>query len=748
MVLLPSVAQADCTPPSGTTVTCTGSSTGYSNVTTGVSLTADSTAAITGPVLLGNSATVSNSGSISSSTTAPILQVGSNSSITNNGTIQLTLTSSGTAAVLLGDNSVLTNNKALSAVTGNSVVQFGQAGTFINNSSATAAVVGNLSFGANVSGGTSTLDNYNSAFGITGNIFSIGNTSIYNNGLISGSFVQTPTGGTIGFTNDTGGNFTGSISTGDVTTLTNNGSLTLNAASVLGGARLGTSSLTNAGTLTVGTTGANELIVNGAFVNSPSGILNIALHSNGSSTPAPGSSYSQIFASGAAGTATLGGTLNIVPTAGFYPTGSTYNVILADQTISGNFATVNGSTLPFISFVPVGIVTLGTQEAYQLIAVRTQTYAQAIALVATPSQLAIAQALNPVVASANADPTSPAATLIGSIDLLTVPQTLTLLDQINPASYSAFGQTMIDQMDLFNRQVALRGIDETSDDYHSGWWADGSGQFSFGKTPTTGSKEQFVGATAGYDFDGKAWRAGLVAGLSSGTLKALTGPTGKNNAYMFGLYGQAHAGPVFAMGQVDYDVGSLSGKKNLSLGYTTTPATSTTPATTTSIDTLITAHGNEHLLKLSGLVGVDVPVRTVEITPFAGIDYARGGISGFTEVGGGAADLTVADMPVKQTDALAGLYVAGADGSLRPYVRAVYRSRLGSESNSLVTAYFNGDPTTSFTLPGSVPARQEADIDAGVNFVYDDGALFLGYQGTIRKGMSDHGIQGGIRLMF
>jgi hypothetical protein len=78
----------------------------------------------------------------------------------------------------------------------------------------------------------------------------------------------------------------------------------------------------------------------------------------------------------------------------------------------------------------------------------------------------------------------------------------------------------------------------------------------------------------------------------------------------------------------------------------------------------------------------------------------------------------------------------------------VYRSRIGSGSNSLVSAYFDGDPTTSFTLAGTGMARQEADVDAGVNWVYDEGALFFGYQGTIRKGMSDHGLHGGIRLMF
>jgi uncharacterized protein with beta-barrel porin domain len=217
---------------------------------------------------------------------------------------------------------------------------------------------------------------------------------------------------------------------------------------------------------------------------------------------------------------------------------------------------------------------------------------------------------------------------------------------------------------------------------------------------------------------------------------------------MFGLYGRVHAGPVFALGQVDYDIGNLSGTKNLSLSYTTTAATSTTAETATANDTLVTAHGNEHLLKLSGTLGFDLPVGLVKITPFAGLDYARGSISGFTEVGAGAADLTVARLPVDRTDVLGGLNVTTAEGGLRPYVRAVYRSRIGSGNNSLVTAFFNADPTTSFTLQGTGLAGHEADVDAGVNMIYDDGALFFGYQGTIRKGMSDHGIHGGIRLMF
>lgn len=748
LAFISSAAQADCT-ANGLTVTCTGTSTGYSNVASGISLSADSTAKISGQVLLGNTATVTNAGSMTSSTAAPVLQVGSSSSVVNNGTISLTSASSGAAAVLLGDNSTFTNNGSLSASSGVPVLQFGQAGTFINNSSATAAVTGNIIFGPNVSGGTSTLNNYNTAFGITGNIFSTGSTTIYNKGLFNGGFVQTANGGNVTVTNDTGGTFTGSISTGDTTIMVNNGTMSITGGSTLGSAHLGVSSLTNSGTLNVGTTGTTELIVNGSFVNAPSGVLNIALRSSGGSAPAAGASFSQIYATGSSGTATLGGTLNIVPTPGFYQSGSTYNIILADQSITGSFATINGATLPFISFVPVGIVTVGTQQAYQLMAIRSTTYANAIASVATASQLAIARALEPLVTSANANPTSAAAGLVGDLDLLTVPQMQTLLDQINPVGYVMYTQAMLDQINLFNRRVMLRTLDPTNPDMPSGWWADVSGQFHIGSTATDKTSESLFGVTAGYDISGPHITAGVAAGYSSASLKNGSKTLkGHNNAYMFGGYGAYRAGPFVATAQLDYDVGSLSTNKTLSLTYTTTAATSTTPATATPNNLVVTATPGDHLLKASGSLGVDLDTGFVKVMPFAGVDYARGSINGFTETGGEAADLTVSRLSIDRTDLLAGLNLSKSDGVFRPYVRAAYRSQIGGNSTPSITAFFNGDPTTTFTVDGTELSRREVDVDAGINIVYDDGLYFLGYQGTIRKDMSDHGIHAGIRIRF
>lgn len=754
LALVSTAASADCTADSsGLSVTCSGASTGYSNVGSGISLSADSTATVTGPVLLGNGASVTNAGSMTSTSTAPIVQVGSTSSIVNNGTIQLTNVSSGSPAVLLGDNSTLTNNGLLSASTGTPVIQFGQSGTFINNSAATSAVTGNIYYGPNVNGGTSTLDNYNTTYGITGNIYSSGSTSIYNDGLISGQFIQTPTASSVNLTNDTAGTFTGSISTGDTTTLVNNGTMSLSALSEVGSARLGVSTFNNNGTLNVGTTtNSTELVVNGAFVNGPSAVLNIALHSNGASAPVAGTSYSQVYAAGPTGTATLGGTLNIIPAAGFYPSGSTYNVILADQSINGSFATVNGNTLPFISFVPVGITTVGSQQAYEVVAVRSTSYANAIASVATPAQLAIAGGLEPLVNTANADPTSTAATLVGDIDLLTVPQTQTLLNQMNPAAYLSYGQALTDQVNLFNRLVMLRGFDYKNDEMRSGFWGEASGQFEIGKTPAEGSKEGIFGVTSGFDLSGKHWRAGVAVGFSSATLRTLAGPNGHNDAYIFGGYGTYRAGPLVATAQLDYDLGKFSASKNLSLAYTTTTtaATATTSATTTTTPTNVpvTADAGDHLLKATGTLGFEIHAADVEVMPFAGVDYARGAINGFTEAGGQAADLTVGRISIDRTDLLGGLDVAMTSGTFQPYARAIYRSEIGSGPSSSVAAFFNGDPTTSFTVDGVSVGRRELDVDAGVNIVYEDGSLFFGYQGTIRNAMSEHGVHAGLRFLF
>jgi len=221
---------------------------------------------------------------------------------------------------------------------------------------------------------------------------------------------------------------------------------------------------------------------------------------------------------------------------------------------------------------------------------------------------------------------------------------------------------------------------------------------------------------------------------------------------MFGGYGAFHAGPLVATGQLTYDLGNVRTSKTLSLSYTTTTtaATSTTPATTSTVanNVNVTAKPGDHLLKASATVGFQVNAGLVQATPFVGVDYARGAINTFTESNADAADLTVARIGIDRTDLLAGANITTNSGLFRPYLRAAYRDELGSGQGSTASAFFDDDPNASFTVTGTKVGRQEADIDAGVNVVYDDGIIFVGYQGTIRKGMSDHGLHAGVRVPF
>jgi outer membrane autotransporter protein len=148
-------------------------------------------------------------------------------------------------------------------------------------------------------------------------------------------------------------------------------------------------------------------------------------------------------------------------------------------------------------------------------------------------------------------------------------------------------------------------------------------------------------------------------------------------------------------------------------------------------------------------VGVQFVAAGYKFEPFVGIDYANGKVNSFTETNAASADLTVAAISANRNDLLAGISLTRASGTFRPYARAVYRSQFGTGGPDSVTAYFNGDPTTSFTVTGVPEGRHELDANTGVNWVFDDaGSLFVGYQGTFRSGHHSNGLNFGVRLEF
>ncbi|MDE2301270.1 MAG: hypothetical protein KGK11_01800 [Sphingomonadales bacterium] len=773
---IPGTAWAACTPDAtGFIITCDGASTSYTNTASGLTVNADGTAVVVAPLVIGNNSTltVAGNGQIQGSTAVASVQFGDYATITNNGTITSGATTAGAAAIQVGINSTVTNNGTLTAVTGTPVVSFTTTGfnntngTFINGATAATAVTGDLHFGYNSGTSAGTFINrYNTMitststtnYGFDGNVFGNGNLSIDNEGQWTGNLVQTAyANGNVNFVNGVNASFTGTIDTGDTATIVNNATginsagvanaMLLNNGTVLGGsASSANSSLTNNGTLTIGSTIAPGLVtINGNFIQSSTGILNMAIAASGAVTStATVQPYSQIYA--ANGNASLAGTLNVNITAGYFPTGTKFELIVADKSITGNFGTVNitnanGAALPFLTFASLGVQSVGTQQAYEIAVQRNGTYASVLtaAGVGTPNQIAVAKALQPMTVIADASTTSQEAALIGQVDQETIPGATALFDQLSPAGYLNWAIALRDEANLFERNIALRMADQNSDHAEDGWWGSIQTQFDAASATTDHAKDSLFGLNVGYDLSGPHHVFGVATSFMVDSLHTQYDVlTGHNRDIAVAGYGGYNLGPVHFTGMVQYNLGHLGATHNLTFTTSTLQGT---------------ASANEHLFKAMGTAGFILKAGGYAFEPFAGIDFNRGAVSGFTEQYDGAAALQVLPISANRTDALFGLNLTRASGKFRPYLRAVYRNQVGNGGAAMVSAFFDGGtinaPDLPVTVAGVPAARHQEEINAGANWVFEDaGSLFVGYQGTMRSGYNANGINLGIRLEF
>ena len=853
---IPGVAWAQCV-ASGSTVNCTGASPAYSNTAaSGVTVSVASSATVAAPLVIGTASgatgdVLNNLGTISGSGTTFTVQFGNGATINNGsasstaGTITSSGTTTGTGAILVGNNSVVNNYGTLSATAGTPAVQFGAAGTFNNEASAPAAVSGNIVFGATDGPATSTFNNLNTTVGFAGSVQANGAVTVNNAGLWTGNFTQStdgtnnvvtfvngvaPTVGTP-HPNETGMIFTGVFGTQDQTNLTNYGTMYLypypsgSAVSAIGNTH-STSTVVNNGTLYIGSGAAPALInINGNFTQNAGGTLNMIILPSGASVASAGGTYSQLNAVG--GSISLGGTLALNITPGYYTTGSVYNLLVADNGITGQFSSITGGNLPFISFLPVGctagtcaqstteITTTtttngvttttmttaapgtplgttttttsgttttvtttatgvltptgsvgivntgnGTQQAYEFAVTRPYTYHDALVnagIGATPSvvttnQLAIAKGLMPtlttgLVAQANSaiaanNLTDDSIAFLGQIDVLSIAEAQAFLDSVSPEGYLAYKTALHDQANAFTRSIALRMDDQNSPHDEDGWWFAGQGEYELDSRANTASgyrsKDNLLGFVGGYDFSGPHHVYGLAMNVSWDALSYAPGSLkGHNRDIAWAAYGAYDLGPLVFSGQFAYNWGHLGATKTISLGTVTRSEH---------------ASASEHLFKATGTVGVNVVTGDFKLQPFVSIEYANGDVAGFTETsaaGTNASNLTVAAMSANRTDVLAGLNFSRSTGTFRPYLRVAYRNQIGSGGGNTVSAYFNADPSTAFTVTGVAEARHEIDANAGVNWVFDDaGALFAGVQATTRTAHTSVGVNLGVRLEF
>ena len=208
--------------------------------------------------------------------------------------------------------------------------------------------------------------------------------------------------------------------------------------------------LTNTGILNTGNAGTGIFQVNGSYVQSPTGVLAVDITPNN----VAGTGYDQLSVTG---TAALAGTLALAPngtgaTAASYVQGATYDVVRATGGISGSLLVTGNSISPYLRLEPTGVVALaGAEQVFRLTVVRTP-YATVIGGAGTANQLATANGFQGLATGASED----AAALVASVDLMTIPEAQRFFDEASPEPYGAYGRALLDQGNLFTRQVYLQ----------------------------------------------------------------------------------------------------------------------------------------------------------------------------------------------------------------------------------------------------------------------------------------------------
>ena len=233
------------------------------------------------------------------------LQIGTSNPQTNN------IVTNDANITLTGTSSQITNQSGTSALA-----------TFVTNGSkGSFTLAGNRSFTAGAS-----FANAGTIKVSKGSTFTVGNSGSYTQ-----SSGKTTVDGTLAFSS--GAHFAGGTLMPSVT-----GSIAINAGSVFGnGGTLG-SNVTSSGTITPAdfATTTGVLTVSGNYTQNSAGALDINI---------AGTTAGQFNVLTVTGSSALGGTLNIGLLNGFVPTvGSTFKILSASS-VSGTFATVNGTTI-------------------------------------------------------------------------------------------------------------------------------------------------------------------------------------------------------------------------------------------------------------------------------------------------------------------------------------------------------------------------------------------------------------------
>ncbi len=512
------------------------------------------------------------------------------------------------------------------------------------------------------------------------------------------------------------------------------------------------------GTIT-GTVTNNGIVSPGNSI----GTLNVV----GALTQAAGSSFQvetsgagqadRVNVGGAPGTATIaGGTVILAGASGVYAPSTTYTILNATGGVTGTFANAN-SLFPFLQ------PSLSYDANSVFLTVKPGGFG---AGATTANHAVVGRALDASVAGSSGD----LATVIGTMATYSSGQGQAAMNTISGQNYSGFGTANLaggllfmnalgQQMGLARggfgagQRMALAQACEASladacDGAVDPWSLWGSALGGTGSVAGNGNSATLTYNAGGfatgidYRFDPR-FLAGFSVGFSSGNQWASGfAGQGTTNSYQASLYASFTQGAFYLDGLAGYGYNDNQMTRQIVL-----------PNLAARIAQGRTG-ANQFLGQVEAgyRIGIYEPA-ALSITPFARFQGMTNSQNGFTESGAGGLSLNVAAQTTGSARSVLGAEFAGAFGAEGREKLAV-QMRLGwaheyADTARPVTAAFAGAPGTNFTVFGAAPQRDTATLSLAANTAVAKGvSLYARYDGEVGSGISNHALNGGLRVSW
>lgn len=497
-------------------------------------------------------------------------------------------------------------------------------------------------------------------------------------------------------------------------------SVKIASGATLGGIGTINGNVINNGTIAPGNS-PGTLVVNGNYVQGSGGVFNLEI--------ASATVFDKLIVNG---TASLAGTLKIIPYAGFsgLTVGQQIPFLTATGGITGGFSSIQGS---FVSSNIRGKLILvgGT-----LVLVVGPTSYDAIATMVplTQNQKNVAKALSGFLKT----PTGDKFTVTSALDILQPEQYPEALNAISPAQYESLANTSIAQADALsqilqqrfasNRLTGGRGftqqglksalvsdskaVKDSKDiltpapDNNWGVWVQGDGFFgnfmSLANIPN--ARFSSGGVTAGVDYRFPVGvTVGAFAGYQGLYSKYANGGTMNINTVNFGLYASYEAACGFYANVIVNGGSSAYSVKR--------------PIQFSTIDRAANSDPNGGLLSTTLDLGYDWKVGGLTITPTAVGQFTYVGIAPFTETGADALDLRVNNQSAySMTTALgariAYTYSVNEKLALIPQVSMSWQHQYMQNARN-IGASLDGGAGPSFEYATAVLGRDSVNASAG-----------------------------------